>query len=276
MITMNKKVIAVMFSGGVDSTYAAWSQIPEFEQIRLITFVRTGLRNPQNTQKAVDRLCRAFPDKHITHQLIDFEDLYHRVSPDEQKLQVQHEVLSQKIGPLWEDPDGMSFGQKKYDIIKQKFFMANECLQCKIAMHLAAIRFCRDNDINMLCDGSNTEQPDDGSQLEDVKNIARDLFSRYGINYFSPAFHITEEERSKSLFEAGVTDYENHKALEKSFQIPTRQIQCTVPSSVLWTVCIFPWLAFDETSFNDYIQTSCSYYKEQMEKGLKTILGYND
>ena len=273
---MSKKVIAVMFSGGVDSTYAAWSQIPNFEEIRLITFVRTGLRNPQNTQKAVDRLCKAFPDKQITHQLIDYEDLYHRVSPDEEKKQVQNEVLSQEIGPLWDDPDGMHRGQKKYDIRVQKFFTANECLQCKIAMHLAAIRFCRDNDIDMLCDGSNTEQPDDGSQLEDVKNIARDLFSRYGINYFSPVFHVTEEERSKSLFAAGVTDYENHKALEKSFQIPTRQIQCTVPSSVLWTVCIFPWLAYDETSFNDYIQMSCSYYKDEMEKGLKTILGYND
>lgn len=269
-------MIAIMFSGGVDSTYAAWSQVPDHERIRLVTFVRTGLRNPQNTQEAVDRLNSAFHGKHITHELVDYEDLYRLVSPDKKKMEVQNDVLSQKIGPLWEDPDGINHGRKKYDFLKQKLFMANECLQCKIAMHLAAIRFCKKNGIKTLCDGSNTEQPDDGSQLEDVKSIAIDIFRSCGINYFSPAFHVAEEERSVSLYEAGITDYENHKALEKNFQIPSRQIQCTVPSSVLWTVCIFPWLVFDDASFNDYIQMSCKYYKEEMEKGLKNISGFND
>ena len=209
----DKKKVAVMFSGGTDSTYAAWSQIPHYDEIHLIIFTRHGLRKLENPEGMVERLRRAFPDKEIIYNQISNEDIYQKVTPHAEKWESQQAVLNQKIGPLWEDPHGRRLGRRKYDADKITLFMANECLQCKVAMHIAAIKYCRENDIAHLCDGGNTEQLDDGSQLEDVKAIASAIFARFGIHYFSPALHVSVEERCKALFEAGIIDHLDHKQL---------------------------------------------------------------
>ncbi len=271
MTDNGKKKIAVLFSGGTDSTYAAWSQIPEYDEIRLITFLRHGLRKPGNPLEAVKRLREAFTEKEIVYEQVDYEDIYQKLNPAKEKSDVQQEVLNQKITPLWENPHGNVDGQEKYDLNKERLFMANECLQCKIAMHIAAIRYCKERNIANICDGSNTEQLDDGSQLEPVKELAQSIFNRYGINYFSPVFNVPPEERGRALFEAGITEHADHKRLDKTHQIPSWQIQCTVPSSVLWTVCIFPWLVYDGESCNDYIEMCYNYYHAEMEKGLKIM-----
>ncbi|MBI5592948.1 MAG: 7-cyano-7-deazaguanine synthase [Deltaproteobacteria bacterium] len=269
---MKSNKIAVMFSGGTDSTYAAWLQLPKYDQIYLITFIRYGLRRAENLQEAVNRLMQKVPSNaEIHHKTIDIENIYQSITPHQEKQQAQQEVLNQKIGPLWEDPHGIRNGREKYMENMQKLFMANECLQCKIAMDIAAIKFCKENNITNICDGSNTEQLDDGSQLEDVKVIARDIFNRYGINFFSPAFNISAEERCQTLYNAGITDHPDHKKMEKTHQIPSRQIQCTIPSSVLWTSCIFPWMVYDGQSCNDYIEMCRLYFKNEIEKGLEII-----
>jgi hypothetical protein len=269
---MKSKQIAVMFSGGTDSTYVAWLQLPKYDQIHLVTFTRYGLRRAENLQDAVNRLRQKAPSNaKIHHQIIDIEIIYQAITPHQEKQQAQQAVLGQKIGPLWEDPHGLRNGREKYMKNMHKLFMANECLQCKIAMDIAAIKFCKENNIADICDGSNTEQLDDGSQLEDVKVIARDIFNRYGINFSSPAFHIPAEERCRILYDAGVTDHPDHKKMEKTHQIPSRQIQCTIPSSVLWTSCIFPWMVYDGQSCNDYVEMCCTYFKQEIEKGLEVI-----
>ncbi|MDO8786432.1 MAG: hypothetical protein Q7J12_09485 [Syntrophales bacterium] len=266
-----KRKVAVMYSGGTDSTYAAWSQMSHYDEIRLVTFVRDGLRKLQNPDGIIARLRKAFPDKEIVYDQLSNEDIYQIMVPHEEKWETQQLVLSQKIGPLWEDSHGRRSGREAYDAQKITLFMANECLQCKIAMHLAAIKYCQENNITDLCDGGNIEQLDDGAQLEEVKAIAHEIFARFGINYFSPVLHVSAEERCRSLFEAGITDHLDHKQLEKTHQIPSPQIQCTVPSSVLWTVCIFPWLVYDGKSCNEYIEMCCDYYRHEMERGIEMM-----
>lgn len=269
---MNETGMAVMFSGGTDSTYAAWLQMSKYQQIYLVTFQRHGLRRAENLQDAVRRLMEKAPSNtRIQHEIIDIENIYQAITPHGPKREAQQAVLAQEISPLWEDPHGLRNGRMQYAENMRKLFMANECLQCKIAMDIAAIKYCRENGIVNVCDGSNTEQLDDGSQLEAVKALARDVFKRYGINFSSPAFHTSPEERCKTLYEAGITDDPNHKKLEKAHQIPSRQIQCTIPSAVLWTTCIFPWMVYDGQSCNDYIEMCCGYFMETIEKGLDLV-----
>ena len=267
----DKKKLAVMFSGGTDSTYAAWSQIPHYDEIHLITFIRHGLKDLQNPEAVVERLRETFQNKEILFKQMSNEDIYQRVTPHDDKWETQQLVLAQKIGPLWEDQHGMRLGREKYDSDKMTLFMANECLQCKVAMHIAAIKYCKKNSITHLCDGGNTEQLDDGSQLEEVKVIAHEIFARFGINYFSPALHVPLEERCKAIFEAGITTHLDNKQLEKGYHIPSTQIRCTVPSSVLWTVCIFPWMVYDRQSCTEYIDMCCNFYEYAMERGLETV-----
>jgi hypothetical protein len=224
-----KKRVAVMFSGGTDSTFAAVSEIPKYDEIQLIiqliTFIRDGLRKLENPDGIVERLCKAFPGKEILYKQISNEDIYQKLTPHKEKLEAHRLVLSQKIGPLWEDPHGKNLGREKYDSDKVTLFMTNECLQCKIAMHIAAIKYCKE----------------------------------------------PQEKRGDVLFKLGITDHINHKQLEKAHQIPSTQVQCTVPSSVLWTICIFPWLVYDGQSCNEYVDMCCNYYEHEMEKGLKAM-----
>ena len=267
----DKKKVAVMFSGGTDSTYAAWSQMPHYDEIRLVTFIRHGLKKLQNPEGIIERLRKVFPGKEIIYDQVSNEDIYQKMTPHEEKWEAHQLVLRQEIGPLWEDSHGQHSGREAYDAKKVTLFMANECLQCKIAMHLAAIKYCKENNIAHLCDGGNVEQLDDGSQLEEVKAIAREIFGRFGIHYFSPVLHVSAEERGRTLFEAGITDHLDHKQLEKAHQIPSTQVQCTVPSSVLWTVCIFPWLVYDGQSCSEYVEMCCNYYRYEMERGLEIM-----
>jgi len=267
----DKKKVAVMFSGGTDSTYAAWSQIPHYDEIHLVSFIRMGLRKLQNPEGIIERLRKVSLYKEIIYDQISNEDIYQKMTPHAEKWEAHQLVLSQEIEPLWENPHGRRLGREKYDADKITLFMANECLQCKVAMHLAAIKYCKENNITHLCDGGNVEQLDDASQLEEIKDIAREIFARFGIHYFSPVLHVSVEERGKTLFEAGITDHLDHKQLEKAHQIPSTQIQCTVPSSVLWTICIFPWLVYDGQSCNEYIDMCCNYYRHEMERGLEIM-----
>ncbi len=262
-------VVAVMYSGGTDSTYAALLQIPDFDHIRLVTFIRRGLINPGKPYHHFERLKKAFPDKEITYDQFGFEDIYQKITPHDAKLKAQQDVLQQNIGALWEDPNGKHYGREEYEKKLKTLFMTNECIQCKVAMHIAAIKYCLENNIHEICDGSNTEQLDDGSQLEDVKSIGKNIFKRYGINFFAPVFHVPADERCRALHEAGITDRLNHKTLEKNHKIPSRQLQCTIPSSVFWTVCVFPWVVYNGPSCDDYIKMSCAYYKTEMDKWLK-------
>ena len=268
------KQIAVMFSGGTDSTFAAMTQIQRYNRVHLVTFYRKGLMKPENAEEAVARLRTAFPDREIIHHQYDFEDIYQMITPHAEKAQVQQAVLKQEIAPLWKDPHGMKHGREKYKANMRRLFMANECLQCKIAMYIGAIRFCKENTIESLCDGSNTEQIDDGSQVEAVKTMAGFIFKYCGIDFTSPAFYVSAEDRCKALYEMNITDHLEHKKLEKTHQIPSRQIQCTVPASVLWTVCIFPWLVYDGPSCNDYVEMCCQYFSYAMSEGLLMI--FND
>ena len=260
-----------MLSGGTDSTYAAIQALKLSKKITLVTFTRTGLRRKENVIEVSEKFIELFKDHDISHTFIDFQDIYQRMTPHEEKKFVQQNVLDQKIGPMWEDPFGLKEGPEAYYSKLRTMFMANECLQCKIAMHLSALEFCVKNGIDGICDGSNTEQLDDGSQLDDVKEINSNIFHRYGISFISPAYHVSREERNRTLYESGITEYKNYKELEKTHQISTRQIQCTVPSAVLWTTCIFPWMVYDGRSCEDYMEMCVRYFSYEMERGIKLI-----
>lgn len=74
--------------------------------------------------------------------------------PHDEKLKSQQDVLQQEIGPLWEGPNGKHYGREEYEEKLKRLFMTNECIQCKVAMHIAAIKYCLENDIHKICDGS--------------------------------------------------------------------------------------------------------------------------
>lgn len=74
-------VVAVMYSGGTDSTYAALLQIPEFDHICLVTFIRRGLINSRKPFEHFERLKKAFPEKKIVYDQVGFEDIYQKVTP---------------------------------------------------------------------------------------------------------------------------------------------------------------------------------------------------
>lgn len=70
-----KEQLAVMFSGGTDSSYAVLSQIPFYRKIRLITFFRHGLRKQDNPSPMVKRLKQAFPKTGISWEQVNFESI---------------------------------------------------------------------------------------------------------------------------------------------------------------------------------------------------------
>ncbi len=84
--------IAVMLSGGTDSTYAALNAARLSTKIYLITFTRKGLRRKDNVLEVSERLIAAFKDHDITHSFIDFENIYQLLTPHEAKKEIQQKA----------------------------------------------------------------------------------------------------------------------------------------------------------------------------------------
>ena len=72
--------IAVLFSGGTDSTAAAALMLEEYESIVLLTYTHSGISNKGNAAASAAELAGKYGSGRCTHEMIDMDDLYRRIT----------------------------------------------------------------------------------------------------------------------------------------------------------------------------------------------------
>jgi len=156
--------VAVLFSGGKDSTLAAIRLLENDCEIHLLTMVHDAMKwesQIEHVQARVEELRKNFPESNITWKRINCTYYFKKIGV---------ECLEEDV--------------KKYNM------MILICMACKVAMHYSAIHYCVRNGIRYLADGSNNGE---GCRwMEWSEEVLREFCSfskKYGIMYCCPVYN---------------------------------------------------------------------------------------
>lgn len=163
-----KNELAILFSGGTDSTLAAALMAEKFEKIHLITYDRFGFFASDNTKLNVLKLQDKFGQDRFIHHIIKIDKI-----------------------TKW-----IFYERYLYNLKKHKFFVLSICGLCKLAMHLRTVIYCLDNGINNVCDGANKGMNVFPAQMKEVLLMIKDMYAQFGINYINPVFNFEEPQDS--------------------------------------------------------------------------------
>ncbi len=164
--------IAILFSGGVDSTATAIYFLKQGYDTRLLTFDNGAEKWLDLAEYKAEWIKKQFPER-CSWELLDSTHLFHELA----------------IRSLEKDV-------KKYGNLV--------CCGCKLAMLCEAIIYCRRNGISMLADGFQRAQDYYPEQTPDYM-IPADGFARaYGIQYLHPFWEHPELKQDQITLSGSV------------------------------------------------------------------------
>jgi hypothetical protein len=164
--------MAVLFSGGTDSTLAAALAAETHERVHLVTYDRFGLFDTEsNTSRAAKDLIERFGPEKMVHDIIHYDKLFQFTSYEN--------YLS--------------------NLMQYRFFLLSTCGLCKLAMHVRTIAYCMDNGIQHASDGANKGMDLFPAQMENVLAEIRGLYKKFDIDYTNPVFDYEPPEEGEFL-----------------------------------------------------------------------------
>ena len=219
------KEIAVLFSGGTDSTAAVALLAESYDRLHLLSYGHSGISKPENSRTNVRLLEQRFGER-FEHRIYDVDRLFRWVT-----------YLN-----YWEN------------VRKFGFFNLTTCGLCKLSMHVRTLVYCLDHGIGEVADGANRHMSHFPAQMQEVLDELRDLYARFGIVYQNPVFDydspggldwthkvglIPKEEKSSGeeekqrttgrlLVDFGLFEEENLKGTETDRSMQARCFQLTL------------------------------------------------
>lgn len=224
--------VALLYSGGCDSTLAACRLAQYFPKVYLNTFDRMGFIETGAPSVHFDRMVLRYPDVSFKHALIPFQKFYESVE--------SHEYLRS----LW------TYGS----------MAVVPCGHCKLAMHWRNLLFCVENGVKYAADGAVYGNEYFAEQNPKILMPALvDFYGRFGITLVHPVFEEglnTEEE----LFELGITDARRVKRTAKD-----KQVICS--QHIMFAAFMRKYLtnhSFDEyeANYRTYLQKKVDYIQK--------------
>jgi predicted subunit of tRNA(5-methylaminomethyl-2-thiouridylate) methyltransferase len=163
------KRIALMFSGGVDSTMAALRLAERYDGVDLVTYHNGyGHYKMMRTARRANQLAKRHPNV-FTHNILSIQNDFERF------------VLSSL--------------EQDYDDHGSGFVW---CLGCKLVMHMRTVLFCLEKGITMAADGSSGDTAEMVEQMPASVQRIRRFYQEYGIGYETPVY---EAKRADSITE---------------------------------------------------------------------------
>lgn len=159
--------IALMFSGGVDSTVAAWRLAETHARVDLLSYHHDyGQYKIRRTAKRAAELQRHFPHT-FSHQIIS----------------IRREFEELVLDPLEAD----------YQRYRSGFIW---CMGCKIVMHMRTVIHCLAHGIRAVADGASGETAEMVEQQPASVAKLRAFHQEYGIAFTTPLY---EARRTESI-----------------------------------------------------------------------------
>ncbi len=173
--TLKPDEVALMFSGGLDSTATALALSRTHERVHLVTY-----RNGYGHLK-LDR-ARA-----------RYEDLVRSAGPN-----FTWTLISTR--PLFEELLLKSLAAD-YRAVRSGFVW---CLGCKLAMHARSAWFCLENGLPRMTDGANGETDEMVEQSLLSLSLIRFFYEDLSVEYGAPVYDATRDESRADLRRRGV------------------------------------------------------------------------
>jgi hypothetical protein len=155
------KQIAVMFSGGIDSSYLTTRLDGTYDRIRLVTFDVPWAIRKRVPSDAAGQLMRLCTKSEVTHEYVDLADLTRRIRGG--LLQV--EIDNRKVGHAY-----------------------SWCLGCKMSMHVAMILYAKKNGIDEVADGSKGNDAHAAEQTPEAVRLFDEMYARHGVQHTCPVY----------------------------------------------------------------------------------------
>lgn len=154
--------VAILFSGGTDSTLTSAMLEKSFKKIHLITYNRFGFHATDNTAVQAQMLKDKFGEERFVHDILNVDKLFKHISYERYLKNLKE------------------FG----------FFNLSTCGLCKLSMHVRTIIYCKENDIKFVADGANQAMSMFPAQMGGVIDELKKMYEHFGLVYFNPVFEM--------------------------------------------------------------------------------------
>ena len=249
--------VALMYSGGTDSTAAAALVAKEFDKVHLVTCKHSGIYHLKHSATNVPKLAATFGETKFIHHFIYMDRLF--------KLVARERYLG--------------------SIRKHGFLMLGNCGLCKLSMHLATLLYCLEHDIHWVADGANIHMDVFPAQMAPVIAELKAMYARFGVTYFNPVFELDypsdadwthklglhelagvdaqdddddRETAGKLIHRLGLTPEENVKGTEHDRTMQARCFQL-----FLFNVMVH-WYYLPKVGKEEYQNRTVAFYAERI------------
>jgi predicted subunit of tRNA(5-methylaminomethyl-2-thiouridylate) methyltransferase len=179
----NDNVVALLFSGGRDSSLACAMLAKKGYKIHLLTFNNGTIINLDLAEQRFNELEKRFSGTIIAREVIPSYGLFKEIA----------------LIPIEKD-------FKKYETNLL-------CMGCKLAMHVLSLIYCLENKIQIIADGYTEYQRTWIEQMPEAIHAVRKFHEEYKVKYVNPVYDQNSKEQvKKKLFSLGLST----KSLEGS------------------------------------------------------------
>lgn len=183
------KEISLMFSGGLDSTYAAIELAKKYDKVHLLTYSNGyGHYMMGKSKRRFKELKKLFPGKFMFH-FTSIKSLFERILIDSLK----EDSRKYSSGFIW-------------------------CLGCKLSMHAQTILFNKRNNIKEAADGSSQDTSEMVEQSPFSLAMIKDIYSSNKIKFYNPVYNITRSEKRNALkmvgLNLGIQIFDRHLGIQ--------------------------------------------------------------
>ncbi len=183
-------VIAVLFSGGCDSTLASAIAAERASEVRLLTYRRLGIFKAGAPLAMADRLKKKYPGTAFRFEIMDISREYSQ----------------------------LCYENYFVNIMKHGIKLVSVCGLCRLAMHWRTIIYCLENGINEVYDGAVEKAKTFPEQNRRIMiDSVKTLYSHFGIDYSNPVYGLGEHVEEE-LYKKGIIPVKKMKQTERDKQ----------------------------------------------------------
>lgn len=189
----NNDTVALLFSGGRDSSLACVMLAKKGYKIHLLTFNNGTIINLDLAERRYKELEKIFPDTIIARKVIPSYGLFKEIA----------------LIPIEKD-----FKKYENNLL---------CMGCKLAMHVISLIYCLENKISIIADGYTYYQRTWIEQMPEAIQAVRKFHGEYKVKYVNPVYDQNSKEQvKKKLFSLGLStkSLEGSCLLGSTFTIP--------------------------------------------------------
>lgn len=167
-IAPDAREVAVHYSGGADSTLAAFLAAEYFDRVHLLTFYHEFVAEGEKSRVNARKLAAIFGADRIQHVYVD----------------VSETLKAMLFGDFWDD-------LKQYGM----FPAGTGCLSCKLTFDIHSVEYALEHNIPLVIDGSDLRVEFQLSQgNEELLEERRRFYLQHGIEFAHPAAEIDDSD----------------------------------------------------------------------------------